>query len=90
MIGYLEGKLLRKEEDRILLLTNQIGYEVLLPAVVMKSLLHKSVGEDISLYIFFQVTQLKILGSLPIYRVRSVSSERLWMPFELIYSIHFV
>ena len=46
MIGYLEGKLLKKEEDRVLLLTNQIGYEVLLPAIVMKSLQHKNIGEE--------------------------------------------
>ena len=57
MIGYLEGKLLKKEEERVLLLANQIGYEVLLPAIVMKSLQHKGVGEDISLYIFFQQTE---------------------------------
>ena len=57
MIGYLEGKLLKKEEERVLLLANQIGYEVLLPAIVMKSLQHKSVGDDISLYIFFQQTE---------------------------------
>ncbi|MBW2259195.1 MAG: Holliday junction DNA helicase RuvA, partial [Deltaproteobacteria bacterium] len=31
MIGYLEGKLLKKDEDRILLLNNQVGYEILLP-----------------------------------------------------------
>ena len=57
MIGYLEGKLLKKEEERVLLLANQIGYEVLLPAIVMKSLRHKIVGEEISLYIFFQQTE---------------------------------
>jgi len=57
VIGYLEGKLLKKEEDRVLLLTNQIGYEVLLPAIVMESLQNKNVGEDISLYIFFQQTE---------------------------------
>jgi Holliday junction DNA helicase RuvA len=57
MIGYLEGKLLKKEEERVLLLANQIGYEVLLPAIVMKSLRHKSVGEEIALYIFFQQTE---------------------------------
>lgn len=57
MIGYLEGKLLKKEEDRVLLLTNQIGYEVLLPAVVMKSLQSKNVGDEVSLYIFFQQTE---------------------------------
>ena len=57
MIGYLEGKILKKEEDRLLVLANQIGYEVLLPAIVMKSLQHKNVGEEISLYIFFQQTE---------------------------------
>ncbi len=57
MIGYLEGKLLKKEEDRVLLLANQIGYEVLLPAIVMESLQNKSVGEEISFYIFFQQTE---------------------------------
>ncbi|MBT8364312.1 MAG: Holliday junction DNA helicase RuvA, partial [Deltaproteobacteria bacterium] len=57
MIGYLEGKLLKKEEDRVLLLANQVGYEVLLPAIVMESMQNKSVGERISLYIFFQQTE---------------------------------
>jgi Holliday junction DNA helicase RuvA len=57
MIGYIEGKILKKEEDRILVLANQIGYEVLLPAIVMKSLQNKNIGEDISLYIFFQQTE---------------------------------
>jgi holliday junction DNA helicase RuvA len=56
MIGYLEGKLLKKENDRILLLANQIGYEVLLPAFVMKSLKTKNIGEEISLYIYHQQT----------------------------------
>ena len=57
MIGYIEGKILKKEEDRILILANQIGYEVLLPAIVMESLRDKEVGEEISLYIFFQQTE---------------------------------
>ncbi len=57
MIGYLEGKILKKEEDRVLILANQIGYEVLLPAIVMKSLQNKNIGEDIALYIFFQQTE---------------------------------
>ena len=57
MIGYLEGKILKKEEDRILVLANQIGYEVLLPAIVMTSLQNKNVGEAISLYIFYQQTE---------------------------------
>jgi Holliday junction DNA helicase RuvA len=57
VIGYLEGKILKKEEDRILVLASQVGYEVLLPAVVMKSLQNKKIGEAVSLYIFYQQTE---------------------------------
>ena len=57
MIGYLEGKLLKKDEDRVLILANQVGYEVLLPAVVMKSLQNQSIGGQVSLYIFFHQTE---------------------------------
>jgi len=57
MIGYLEGALLKKERDRILLLANQVGYEVLLPVFVMETLRTKSIGEKISLYIFHQQTE---------------------------------
>jgi len=57
MIGYLEGTLLKKEGEKILLLANQVGYEVLLPAFVMETLRTKSIGEKISLYIFHQQTE---------------------------------
>ena len=57
MIGYIEGKILKKEEDRVLVLANQIGYEILLPAVVMESLKDKVIGEEISLYTYFQQTE---------------------------------
>lgn len=57
MIGYLEGKLLKKDTDRILLLANQVGYEVLLPAVVMETFSTKKTGDDVSLYIYFQQTE---------------------------------
>ncbi len=57
MIGYLEGKLLKKEGDRILLLANQVGYEVLLPAVVMETFRAKKVGDPVSLYIYYQQTE---------------------------------
>lgn len=56
MIGYLEGKLLKKDADKILLLANQVGYEVLLPAVVMETFNAKKVGDDIALYIYYQQT----------------------------------
>jgi Holliday junction DNA helicase RuvA len=48
---------LRKEDDRILVLTNQVGYEVLLPAFVMETLNSKSIGDQISLYIYYQQTE---------------------------------
>lgn len=57
MIGYLEGKLLKKEDERILLLVNHVGYEVLLPAVVMQTMEACSVGDEISLYIYHQQTE---------------------------------
>ena len=57
MIGYIEGKLLKREDDRILLLANQVGYEIILPTMVMQSLLEKEVGDDISLYIFYYQTE---------------------------------
>ncbi len=57
MIGYLEGKLLKKEDERILLLANQVGYEVLLPAVVMETLRTTKVGDEISLYIYYHQTE---------------------------------
>lgn len=57
MIGYLEGKLLKKEDDRILVLANQVGYEVLLPAFVMETFSSKTVGDQVSLYIYYQQTE---------------------------------
>ena len=56
MIGYIEGKILKKENERVLVLANQVGYEILLPAFVMEGLATKKVGDDIALYIFYQQT----------------------------------
>jgi Holliday junction DNA helicase RuvA len=57
MIGYLEGRLMKKEQDRILLLVNHVGYEILVPVVVMETLARKSVGDEISLYIYHYQTE---------------------------------
>jgi len=57
MIGYIEGTLMRRDEDHILLLSNHIGYEILLPAMVMRSLKSTQVGDTISLYIYHQQTE---------------------------------
>ena len=57
MIGYIEGKLLKKEEERILILANQLGYEVLLPAVVMDTIQGKEIGDGIELYVYYHQTE---------------------------------
>ena len=57
MIGYLEGSILKIEQDRILLLANQVGYEVLCPRVVMNRIESKSVGDEIALFIYYQQTE---------------------------------
>jgi Holliday junction DNA helicase RuvA len=57
MIGYLEGRLLKKEEDRILLLANQVGYEILVPVVVMKTFATKEAGDEVCLYIYYYQTE---------------------------------
>jgi Holliday junction DNA helicase RuvA len=57
MIGYLEGKILKKEADRILLLVNHVGYEVLLPSIVLETLKNKIAGDELSLYIYYQQTE---------------------------------
>jgi len=57
MIGYIEGKLLEKEDERLLVLANQVGYEILLPSIVSASLHDKVVGDDVALYIYHQQTE---------------------------------
>lgn len=57
MIAYLEGGLLKKESDRIIIQVQQIGYEVLVPAFVMASLNARALGETICLYIYYHQTE---------------------------------
>jgi len=57
MIGYLEGKILTKDEDRILLLVNHVGYEVLIPVFVLDTIKDKNTGDPLSLYIWYQQTE---------------------------------
>lgn len=57
MIGYIEGRILQKNEDRILILANNIGYEVLLPTIVMESLNEPARDDRIKLYIYFHQTE---------------------------------
>ena len=57
MIGYIEGKLLKIEEERVMILANQLGYEVLLPAVVMETIQGKQIGDGIELYVYYHQTE---------------------------------
>lgn len=60
MIRYIEGRLLKKEEDRVVVFTNGVGYEILLPAVVRQTFNAKKAGEDgeiVRLYIYYHQTE---------------------------------
>ncbi len=57
MIAYIEGRLLKKEPERILLLAGQVGYEILVPSYVRETLNEKQIGDEIALYIYFHQTE---------------------------------
>jgi Holliday junction DNA helicase RuvA len=57
MIGYIEGKIIKKEDERVLVLANQVGYEILLPAFVMETISPQKAGDEIALYVFYQQTE---------------------------------
>ena len=58
MIAYLEGKILSKEADGVILLAGHIGYEILLDTITLSRCMEKSkVDETIELYIYYHVTE---------------------------------
>ncbi|MCU0561023.1 MAG: helix-hairpin-helix domain-containing protein [Desulfobacterales bacterium] len=57
MIGYITGTILSRHEDRVLVLAGHVGYEVLLPAVVMEAVAAKAIGDEIALYIYTQQSE---------------------------------
>lgn len=57
MIAYLKGTLFRKEEDRILLLVNHVGYEIILPFFVMSTLETRAMGDELALFIYYHHTE---------------------------------
>jgi Holliday junction DNA helicase RuvA len=57
VIGYIQGKILKKESDRLLVLANQIGFEILVPAVVMESLADRHAGDELALHVYYQQTE---------------------------------
>jgi Holliday junction DNA helicase RuvA len=57
MIAYLEGTLLKAGEDRILLLVDHVGYEVLLPSYLMERVREQRPAEPLALHIYHQQTE---------------------------------
>ncbi len=60
MISYLEGKLLQKLDDRIVVLAGGVGYEVMLPATVRPALRARRAGvegDQVKLHISFHQTE---------------------------------
>lgn len=59
MISYLEGKLLDSSDDRITLLVNGIGYEILIPVFVMNEIKRdmKSENKELKLYISYNQSE---------------------------------
>lgn len=57
MIAYIEGRVLKKDDDRILLLANQVGYEIMVPTFVRETLNAKQVGDEVALYIYYHQTE---------------------------------
>lgn len=57
MIGYLEGNIIETYDDRIILLCNQVGYEVILPAFIMAGLDETPGDAVVSFYIYYHQTE---------------------------------
>ncbi len=59
MISYLEGKLLDSSDDRITLLVNGIGFDILIPAFVMNEIKRdmKSENKEVKLHISYNQSE---------------------------------
>lgn len=57
MIAYIEGKLFKKENDKIVLLAGQIGYEILLPMFVMETVQNVQPGDELTFYVYYHQTE---------------------------------
>lgn len=57
MIAYLEGTLLARTGDRIILLAGHVGYEVHVPLFVMETLASCAQGDPVRLHIYYHQTE---------------------------------
>jgi holliday junction DNA helicase RuvA len=57
MIAYLDGTLLARTDDRIILLAGHVGYEVHVPSFVMQTLGSCEQGDPVKLHIYYHQTE---------------------------------
>ena len=60
MISFLEGTLLKKDGDKVVILAHGVGYEVLLPVIVSNSFNSRRAGEEgdhVKLHIFYHQSE---------------------------------
>lgn len=60
MISYLEGRLLKYDGDKVVILAQGVGYEVILPAIVSHTFSGKRAGDDgeqVRLHIFYHQSE---------------------------------
>ncbi len=57
MIGYLKGQVLHVESDSVLLLVDNIGYEIMLNTRMAEEMMSKTPDEDVSFYIYHHQTE---------------------------------
>lgn len=57
MIAYLEGNIISRDEDRIVLLVNHVGYEILLPAHIMEDLKSDPGDGTAAFHIYYHQTE---------------------------------
>jgi Holliday junction DNA helicase RuvA len=60
VISYLEGTLFKKDGDKMVVLAQGVGYEVLLPSIVSQALAGRRSGEDgdrVKLHIFYHQSE---------------------------------
>lgn len=58
MISYLKGNIkINRSDDRLTLVVSGIGYDILIPAYVMKRLKGRADGDELELYVSFNQTE---------------------------------
>ncbi len=57
MIAYIKGELFKKEDEKLILLNNNIGYEIIFPAFLKKLIEEKNKGDELAFYIYYYQTE---------------------------------